>query len=52
MTVLAINYDAELKKAAKGKKTVIPVEMVLYCALQDYPHIQRLIGKAFGIKED
>ena len=45
-----INVDKELKKAARGRATKVPVGVVLYNALQDYPHIQALIAQAFEIE--
>jgi hypothetical protein len=41
----------ELEKAAKGKKTKVDLELLLYLVLNDYPAIQRNLGKAFGIRE-
>ncbi len=39
----------ELKKAARGKKTKLPVGLLVYLALDDYPHIQKLVGEAFNV---
>jgi hypothetical protein len=51
MAFYRVNIDEELAKAAKGKKTKLPVEFVLYNALRDYPTIQALIADAFSITE-
>ena len=47
-----INIDAELKKAAKGRPTKLPIVVVLYQSLRSYPAIQKQIAEAFGIIED
>jgi hypothetical protein len=46
-----IQYDenTELKKAAQGKTTKVPVGGLLYTALRDYPAIQKRIAGLFGI---
>ena len=46
-----VNIEKELKKAAKGRATKIPVRFVVYESLRDYPHIQALVAKAFSITE-
>ena len=51
MAYCKININQELKKAAKGKKTQVPVGILLYNALRDYPAIQRHIADAFSITE-
>jgi hypothetical protein len=42
----------ELKKAAKGKKTAVPVGILLIQATEGYPHIQRRVARAFSISGD
>ena len=44
-----INVTEELRKAANGKKTKIDPGLVVYLALEDYPHIQKLVAKALEI---
>jgi hypothetical protein len=51
MAYFRVNIQQELKKAAKGKKTKMPVGQVLYESLRDYPAIQKLIGEVFEITE-
>lgn len=51
MRYVKFNIDEELRNAAKGKKTKLPVCLLLYWELADYPHIQRLIGRHFSITE-
>lgn len=52
MTYVRCNINTELRKAAKGKKTKLPVGIVIYEALRGYPAIQRSVAKAFSITED
>lgn len=52
MLVVRFSIDKELRKAAQGKKTKVPVGILLFNALRDYPAIQAQIGDAFGITED
>jgi len=42
----------ELKKAAQGKKTVLPVGILLVQATEGYPAIQRRIARAFAVSGD
>jgi hypothetical protein len=44
-----VNYEKELKKAVEGKKTKIPVELVICLALSGYPRLERLAEETFGI---
>jgi hypothetical protein len=50
MEFICYNAEAELKKAAQGKKTKVDVSILLYNALEGYPAIQGRIARAFGIK--
>jgi hypothetical protein len=52
MTYGKYNVVAELKKAAKGKKTAVPVGILLLQATEGYPDIQRRIARAFSISGD
>jgi hypothetical protein len=45
------NINDELKKAARGQKTKMPVGILLYLATKDYPAIQAQIARAFSITE-
>ena len=47
MAFIVYNIDRELKKAAQGKKTKVPVGLLLYQALEHYPAIQKRIATAF-----
>jgi hypothetical protein len=51
MPVIQFNIDRELKKAAQGKKTKVPVGQLLYLATKDYPAVQACIAEAFSITE-
>lgn len=51
MEFICYNVEAELKKAAQGKKTNVDVGVLLYNALEGYSAIQRSIARAFGITE-
>jgi hypothetical protein len=42
------NVMAELKKAAKGKKTAVPLSTLLLQVTEGYPVIQKRIKKAFS----
>ena len=52
MAYCKTNINEELEKAEKGKKTRVPVGILLYNALRDYPAIQRKIAAAFSITEE
>jgi hypothetical protein len=52
MTYGKININAELRKAAKGKKTNLPADVLVYLSLKQYPGIQKQVAAAFSIKED
>lgn len=49
MTYVRFNVNRELKKAARGKPTKIPVLDLVYIALNKYPVIQKQFAKAAGI---
>ena len=49
MTYVKCNVVEELKRAAKGKKTAVPVGILLLQATEGYPAIQRGIAHAFSI---
>ena len=51
MKFICYDVDAELKKAAQGKKTKVDVGLLLYNALEGYPGIQAGVGRAFEITE-
>lgn len=51
MPVIIVNWNRELRKAAQGKKTKVPMGIVLHYALRGYPEIQNLVDRAFGVKE-
>lgn len=51
MKCVVFSIDKELKKAAKGKKTKIPVGSLLWLATYDYPAVRACIEKVFSIKE-
>jgi len=44
-----VNVLAELRKVREGKKTKVPVGLLLLSATEGYPAIQAQIAKAFGI---
>lgn len=52
MNYCKFSLDRELKKAAIGKKTKLPVGLVLYLALDHYPKVQKRIAKAFSISSE
>jgi len=52
MECIKVNMDVELCKAARGRKTKLPVELLIHGALCDYPAIQRRVARLFGITED
>jgi hypothetical protein len=51
MPYVKFDIDKELKKAARGKKTKVPVGILLHLATERYPVIQACIAKAFSITE-
>lgn len=52
MAFCKFNLNEELKKATKGRPTKMPVGLVLYLAMDNYPAIQKRIADSFGIIED
>ncbi|HEX4039142.1 MAG TPA: hypothetical protein VHX37_13880 [Acidobacteriaceae bacterium] len=46
-----VNMDKELRNAAQGMKTKLPVQLVIYESLRDYLAIQRRVARAFDIVE-
>jgi len=52
MTYGKYNVIKELKRAAEGKKTAVPVGILLLQVTNGYPAIQSLIKDAFSIEED
>jgi hypothetical protein len=46
------NVVDELKKATRGKKTAVPVGILLHQATKGHPDIQRHIARAFSITGD
>jgi hypothetical protein len=49
MKYFRYSVAAEMTKIAEGKKTKLPVKMVVYLGLDHHPAIQKKVGKAFGI---
>jgi hypothetical protein len=52
MAYCKYNLATELKKAAKGKKTAVPVGILLVQATEGYPDIQQHIALAFSVSGD
>lgn len=48
------NFENELKKAARGQKTVMPPELLVYICLENwgYRGIARKVKRAFAITGD
>jgi hypothetical protein len=49
VSYVKFNVNTELRKAAQGKKTKVPVGILLHIALKDYPVIQKRVAAAFSI---
>lgn len=44
------NIHRELKEAARERRAVVDVGVLLHLALADYPRIQRAVDRALGTK--
>lgn len=49
MRYVRFSLDTELRKAAQGKKTKVPIGLLLYLATDGYPVAQGAIARAFSI---
>lgn len=49
MRYVRFSIDTELRKAARGKKTKVPIGLLLYVATDGYPAAQAAIARAFAI---
>jgi hypothetical protein len=50
MAYIKCNDQQELRKYARGKKTKVPVEILIHDALDHNPDAQAAAAKLFGIK--